>query len=226
MGICRPLKLPPYGPQRAAQNQTFQIFNRKYELLEAVENKGAYPALIGNKIACFAQREHSGFHFSYPTSGFTHALRPGISGIIPLSRNKKTCPSTNTFATSARRATSASSPRAMARPNARNAAASARRFNSPLSQRARATALQLQAMRRPNQLPRRAPAAVLLIRVGVTEEFSSFSSIQLPTSNFQDAAATSLFRRESRIASRRAGVLVSRILNLMRNNFHTGACHA
>lgn len=150
-----------------------------------------------------------------------------LSGIIPLSRIKKTCPSTNTFATNVRRATSASSQRPTARPNARNAAASARRFSSPLSQRARATALQLQVTPRLNPLRQLSAAVAHRIRVDVTEKSGSFSDVQLRTSNLQDVAATSLLlRRESQLASRRVGVLVSRVLNLTRSNFHTGACHA
>jgi hypothetical protein len=52
----RALTLPPSGPQKAAPDPIFQIFNREYELLEVIENKGRTPLLIGTKTALFEDK--------------------------------------------------------------------------------------------------------------------------------------------------------------------------
>jgi hypothetical protein len=77
----RSLTLPPCGPQPAAPNPIFQIFNRDYEILEVVENTDRSPSLIGTKTALFEE--------------FQAKARPlipfSISPQFPLSRRANPC---------------------------------------------------------------------------------------------------------------------------------------
>jgi hypothetical protein len=64
MGSSVRLTPPPRGPQPAAPNPIFQIFNRDYEILEVVENTDRSPSLIGTKTAPFQQKAKPPIPFS------------------------------------------------------------------------------------------------------------------------------------------------------------------